>query len=52
MSKMNQKFIEEYDNDFTTTIEDFIDEDYHYKQWLLKIQSEKDKSLIIEDLDE
>lgn len=35
MSKMNQKFIEEYDN----VIDDFCDDEYHYKLWLSKIDS-------------
>ena len=35
MSKMNQKFIEEYDN----IVDDFCDDEYHYKLWLSKIKS-------------
>ena len=51
MSKMNQKFIEEYGTGFSKTIEDFIDDDYHYKKWLLKIQPKSNKSLTMKDLD-
>ena len=39
MSKMNQKFIGEYDN----IVDDFCDDEYHYKLWLSKIKSLKDK---------
>jgi len=48
---MNQKFIEEYGTGFTKDIEDFTDDDYHYKKWLLEIQPESDNPLTMEDLD-
>ena len=51
MSKMSQKFIEEYGSGFTKDMEDFNDDDYFYKKWLLEIQPESDKPLTIEDLD-
>ena len=51
MSKMNQKFIEKYGSGFTKTIEDFIDDDYHYKKWLLKTLTIKNNKLTIGDLD-
>lgn len=51
MSKMNQKFIEEYGSGFTKDIEDFNDDDYQYKKWLLEIQPNTDKPITMEDLD-
>tara|TARA_R100000988_G_C3991358_1_gene162879 strand:+ start:1029 stop:1148 length:120 start_codon:yes stop_codon:yes gene_type:complete len=39
MSKMNQKFIEEYES----IVDDFCDDEYHYKLWLSKIKSLKKK---------
>jgi hypothetical protein len=48
---MNQKFIEEYGSGFTRDIEDFLDDDYHYKKWLLKIQPDSSKPLTMKDLD-
>jgi len=51
MSKMNQKFIEEFGSGFTKTIEDFTDDDYQYKKWLLDVQPDSDKPITMEDLD-
>ena len=51
MSKMSQKFTEEYGSGFTKDIEDFLDDDYHYKKWLLKIQPNSNKPLTMKELD-
>ena len=51
MSKMNQKFVEEYGSGFTKDMEDFNDDDYQYKKWLLEIQPNPDKPITMEDLD-
>ena len=51
MSKMSQKFTEEYGSGFTKDIEDFLDDDYHYKKWLLKIQPDSNKPLTMKELD-
>ena len=51
MSKMNQKFIEKYGSGFTKNVEDFLDDDYLYKKWLLDTQPKSDKPLTIKDLD-
>jgi len=47
MSKMNQKFMEKYGSEFSDNIDDFIDDDYHYKKWLLEIQPKSDNKLNI-----
>tara|TARA_R100001509_G_scaffold164767_1_gene143555 strand:- start:152 stop:346 length:195 start_codon:yes stop_codon:yes gene_type:complete len=47
MSKMNQKFMEKYGSELSDDIDDFIDDDYHYKKWLLKIQSKSNSKLNI-----
>jgi hypothetical protein len=48
---MGQKFIEVYGSGFTKTIEDFNDDDYLYKKWLLEIQPKSDTPITMEDLD-
>jgi|TARA_R110000803_G_scaffold45863_1_gene96381 hypothetical protein len=52
MSKMNQRFTDEYGSGFTKSIEDFCDDDYLYKKWLLEIQPKSGTTLTMEDLDE
>ena len=47
MSKMNQKFMEKYGSEFSDNIDDFIDDDYHYKKWLLEIQPKSNSKLNI-----
>jgi len=44
---MNQKFMEKYGSELSDDIDDFIDDDYHYKKWLLKIQSKSNSKLNI-----
>ena len=51
MNKINKKFVEEFGSGFTKTIEDFTDDDYQYKKWLLEIQPDSNKPINMEDLD-
>ena len=48
---MNQEFIDKYGSGFTKTIEDFVDDDYLYKKWLLEIQPDSSSPLTMDDLD-
>ncbi len=39
--------MEKYGSELSDDIDDFIDDDYHYKKWLLKIQSKSNSKLNI-----
>ena len=43
--------MEKYGSEFSDNIDDFIDDDYHYKKWLLEIQPKSNSKLKMKDLD-
>ena len=43
--------MEKYGSEFSNDIDDFIDDDYHYKKWLLEIQPKSNSRLKMKDLD-
>ncbi len=43
--------MEKYGSEFSNDIDDFIDDDYHYKKWLLEIQPKSNSKLKMKDLD-
>ena len=43
--------MEKYGSEFSDDIDDFIDDDYHYKKWLLEIQPKSNSKLNMKDLD-